>query len=121
MAQVGREIDVHVADEICPRCAPGCFQGEAEATLADAEIADIAMPRRQRLADLRRAISRAVVGDAELVDLDLVLLTISKRALNRMFEHGLLVEDRKGDMDAGRLAHDRSCSVVSQQDLDHAL
>src|SRR5439155_16992821 len=71
MAQVGGEIDVHVADEIRLGGAPGCLQGEAEAAFADAEIADIAVARRQRLADLRRAIGRAVVGDAELIDLEL--------------------------------------------------
>src|SRR5262245_36689196 len=121
MAQVGGEIDVHVTDEIRLRGAPGSLQGEAEATLADVEITNVAVARRQRLPDLCRTVGRAVVRNAELVDLELVLLAKCNGALNRALEHGLLVEDREGDMNAGRLAHDRSCSVVSQQDFDYAL
>jgi hypothetical protein len=114
-AQVGREVDVHVADDVRRAGRPGGAQRTAAALLLDAEVANAGKREREPASDLRRGVDRRVVGDHDSPAEREPVGEEAMQAADALLEAGGFVVDGDDDLDLRRRRGRERAPGVSQE------
>jgi hypothetical protein len=104
-AQVRRQVDVHIADDLGVAARPGRAQGATAALFGEAQEPDAGQVVGQRGGDLRGCVGARVVGDDDAPRERQLGRQVVVQPADRGGEDALLVEDRHDDLDAGRVRH----------------
>ena len=99
-AQVRRQVDVHVAEDLGIAARPCLAQGAPAALAVDAQQLDPRQLVRQRLRDGGRGVGARVVGDDDPPGERELGAQVAVQPAHAALERGLLVEDRHHDLDA---------------------
>jgi hypothetical protein len=114
--EVGREIDVHVAEDVGLAGQPGCPQRPATALLGEPEQCDTREAGGERRGDPRRFVGARVIGDHDPPGEGDLVGEVVVEAAYRGDESGLLVVDGKDDVDA-RGGHGHSVRPAAEPRL----
>ena len=101
-AQVGRQVDVHVAEHARVAARPGLAQGEPAALAIEAQDLDAGQLVRERRGDGGRRVRARVVGDDDPPGERQLGAQEAVQPADAALERGLLVEDGHDDLDARR-------------------
>jgi hypothetical protein len=101
-AQVGRQVDVHVAEHAGVAARPGLAQGEPAALAVHAQHLDAEQLARERRGDGGRRVGARVVGDDDPPGERQLGAQEAVQPADAALERGLLVEDGHHDLDARR-------------------
>ncbi len=99
-AQVRRQVDVHVTEDLGIAARPCLAQGAPAALAVDAQQLDPRQLVRQRLRDGGRGVGARVVGDDDPPGERELGAQVAVQPAHAALERGLLVEDRHHDLDA---------------------